>query len=347
MAKSSKMLYVLSEFVPAGVLDSFGRLIVQAGFSKIDPRKYAGFMFLFGLVSAIVVAIVAYQFYPYSPIIVLGCAIAFLVVASAAFYFMLYFAAENRAKKVEEILPEVLKIIGANIRAGLTVENAIWSVSKPEYGVLGEEIKKVSVSTYAGRPINDALMEMTKRVDSKLLERSVKLLVDGIRLGGEVANLLDEVAATAKSTKALRKEISNATLTYVIFIIFASIIVAPMLFALSLYYSETSTKIANQQQGAAIDQQSMKSSGPMGGSALSSIAFKQKTANTITAADIQLFSLSAITITSFFSSMLIGLIRNGKAKKGIKLVPVFISVSVGIFLVVHEALLQAFKGIVG
>ncbi|MFH1442729.1 MAG: type II secretion system F family protein [Candidatus Micrarchaeota archaeon] len=347
MAKGSKLLFMLSQMMPGFLLDTIGRLIVQAGFSNLDPRKYAGFMVLFALISSIVVGVVVHQFFPFSPILSIGAALAFLIMASATFYFSLYFTAESRARKVEEILPEVLKIIAANIRAGLTVENAIWTVSKPEYGVLGIEIKKVSVSTYAGKPINDALLEMTQRVDSKLLERSVKLLVDGIRLGGEVANLLDEVAATVKSTKALRKEISNATLTYVIFIIFASVFVAPLLFALSLYYSETSTKIADQQT-AGLDPKMMKgSNAASSGGPLGSLAFRQKTAETITGEDIKLFSVSAISITAFFSSILIGLIRHGKAARGIKFMPIFVGIGNAIFFVAHEILLQSFKGIVG
>lgn len=321
-------------------------LMVQAGFSNIDPRKYAGFMLLFTLISSIVIGYVLYQFFPFSPLIAVGGAIGFLIAAGATFYFALYFTAESRARKVEEILPEVLKIIAANIRAGLTVENAIWSVSKPEYGVLGDEIKKVSVATYAGKPIGDAMTDMTKRVDSKLLERAVKLLVDGIRLGGEVANLLDEVAKTVKSTKALRKEIRNATLTYVIFIIFSSVIVAPLLFALSLYYSETSNKIA-EAQSSKMDQNTLKGSASLGGSSpLSSFAVRKKTADSITAEDIKFFAIAAISITAFFSSVLIGLIQHGKAVKGVKLVPVFVPIAVGIFIVAHEVLVAAFKGIV-
>ncbi len=346
MAKGSKFLFVLSQLLPTSVLAIFERLIIQAGFGNIDPRKYAGFMVLFLAIAALIVGYVIFQFFPFAPLIAVGGTIAFLIVVGATFYFALYFAAENRARKVEEILPEVLKIIAANIRAGMTIENAIWSVSKPEYGVLGMEIKKVSVSTYAGKPINIALMEMTQRVDSKLLERSIKLLVDGIRLGGEIANLLDEVAATVKSTKALRKEISNATLTYVIFIIFSSVMVAPMLFALSLYYSETSNYIAAQQLSK-MDTKSMANSKLLGsGSPLAAMAFKQQTPSSITGEDIKLFSLFAIGITSFFSSILIGLIRSGKAKKGIKLVPIFVPVAIGIFLLAHEMLMKAFAGII-
>ena len=345
MAKRAKFLYILSQLLPGVLLAKIERLMLQAGFSNIDPRKYAGFMLLFTLISSLLIGIVVYQFFPFSPIIAVGATVGFLAIAGGSFYFALYFTAESRARKVEEILPEVLKIIAANIRAGLTVENAIWSVSKPEYGVFGEEIKKVSVATYAGKPISEGMVEMTHRVDSKLLERAVKLLVDGIRLGGEVANLLDEVAATVKSTKALRKEIKNATLTYVIFIIFSSVIVSPLLFALSLYYSETSSRIADQQAG----QVSAGTKGPsgLGGSnPLSSFAVRQKTANTITADDIKYFAMSAIGITAFFSCMLIGLIQHGKAIKGVRLVPVFVPIALGIFLFAHQVLVEAFKGIV-
>ncbi len=248
MARKIRIYFILSQLFPTNLLDGISRLITKAGFTYIDPRKYAGFMIIFALLASFSAGFVATRFFPQQPVYWAAAFGGALVVVGALFYFVLYSAAENRAHNIEEILPEALKMIAANIRAGMTVENAVWSVSKPEFGVFGQEIKRVSVSTYAGKSIEDSLEEMTRRVDSKLLERSVRLLAEGIRLGGGIANLLDEVADSIKSTKALRKEIQNATITYALFIVFSAVLVAPMLFAVSLYYTEINEKLLAKQQ---------------------------------------------------------------------------------------------------
>ncbi|MBU1197073.1 type II secretion system F family protein [Candidatus Micrarchaeota archaeon] len=342
-----RLYYILSQIFPNQGLQSIEKMIVQAGFTTIDPRKYAGFMVIFTIAAAIVAAIVINQFYP-DPLWMGPAAGLFsLIVVGGTFYIVLYMSAENRAMAIEENLPEALRIISANIRAGMTIENAVWSVSKPEFGVLGEEIKRVSVGVYGGKPIQQSLMEMGERVDSKILQRSVKLLSEGITLGGEIANLLDSVSDNIKQTKNLRKEIRNATLSYTLFIVFSAILVAPMLFSVSLYYAETNERIAQQQQ--AVNFSNIQQGGPgsqFAGGGISSMAF-QNIQSEITAKDIRIFALSAISITAFFSALLIGLIQHGKARWGLKLVPIFIIVSIGIFFFVRSMLGAAFGSIIG
>ncbi len=340
-----RLYFVLSQLLPTGMRGNLERLIIQSGFETIDPRKYAGFMVLFTLVAALLAGVVANQFYPKSFWIPFGAVVGTLLAVAGGFYIILFFAAENRASAVEENLPEALRIIAANIRAGMTVENAVWSVSKPEFGVLGDEIRHMSVAVYAGKPISDALKELGARVDSKLLRRSASLLAEGIELGGEIANLLDEVADSIKQTKDLRKEIRNATISYTLFIVFSAVIVAPMLFSVSVYYSETNEKMLARQQS--VDYGNMQR-GPSslggGGSPLGGFAFR-KIASQITSNDVRLFAMSAIFITSFFSALTIGLLQHGKAQWGVKLIPVFVPLSLGIFFLVHFLLTSAFTPI--
>ena len=345
MARKIRFYLILSQFLPSGILDKISNLIAKAGFTYLDPRKYAGFMLLFTLLASLAAGYVASRFFLRQPLYWLLAAVATLIFVFVIFYFVLYSAAENRAHNVEEILPEALKMIAANIRAGMTVENAVWSVSKPEFGVFGEEIKRVSVSTYAGRSIQEGFEEMSHRIDSKLLERSVMLLAEGIRLGGGMANLLDEVADSIKSTKALRKEIQNATITYALFIVFSAVLVAPMLFSVSLYYTEINEKLlAKQQSMSGIDPSDPGASRVLGGDSLVAMSLKKK-GSSFSSSDVRLFSLGAIGITSFFSAILLGLIRHGKAKRGVKLIPVFVPLAIGIFFLVHALLASAFASI--
>ena len=51
-----------------------------------------------------------------------------------------------------------------------------------------------------------------------------------------------------------------------------------------------------------------------------------------------IFSISVITITNFFSSLIISQIKNGNIKKGFKIIPVSVGLSVTIFYTVRSAL---------
>ncbi|MFH1200193.1 MAG: type II secretion system F family protein [Candidatus Micrarchaeota archaeon] len=345
MARKMRFYYILSQLIPTGLLDRISSMIVRAGFTYIDPRKYAGFMVLFTLIASAAAGYVTSRFFLGQWLIPLAAFAFTFALVSGLFYFVLFSAAENRARNVEEILPDALKMIAANIRAGMTVENAIWSVSKPEFGVFGQEIKRVSLGTYAGRPIAESLQDMTTRVDSKLLERSMRLLTEGIRLGGEIANLLDEVADTIKSAKVLKKEIQNATITYALFIIFSALLIAPMLFAVSLYYSQINEKLlAKQQAMPELDKSTPGAAKLLGGDSLVSKSFSKK-GQSITSTDIRNFSLAAIIITAFCSALLLGLIQSGKAARGIKMVPIFVPVAVGVYFLIHSLINSAFSTI--
>ncbi|MFQ6055173.1 MAG: type II secretion system F family protein, partial [Methanosarcinales archaeon] len=126
-------------------------------------------------------------------------------------------------------LPDVLQLISANVRAGMTVDKAIWLSARPEFGILEEEVRKVGAKTMGGKPINLALKEMSKKIKSKILDRTVKLIIEGIESGGDLAKLLDETSSNIRTTQSLRKEIRSSVMMYSIFILFAAVLGAPML----------------------------------------------------------------------------------------------------------------------
>ena len=61
--------------------------------------------------------------------------------------------------------------------------------------------------------------------------------------------------------------------------------------------------------------------------------------------DFKLFSFISLFITCIFSSLIIGSVRTGSIKGGIKLIPVFIAVSFILYLVASIILTHLFSGI--
>lgn len=335
MKITDKLFTTLSLIFPSTIVKSVTKLMTQGGL-KMKPREYLGISFLGSVIMAVAAFELALAYvaptFAWIAGIIIWLAVEFL------FYLLLTTTADNRATKIEEVLPDALQTISANVRAGMTTENAIWMGARPEFGPLEDEIKIVSSKCFGGKPISQALLEMSDRVKSATLERAVKLLVGGIEMGGEMAPLLDEVARDIRSTSALKKEVLNATLMYTIFIIFSSVIAAPVLFASSLYYSEMSLSImSNRMQ--------MPANVPTNGGFSMFMVGGGGAGPTINPSQINIFAIACIILTTTCGALTLAQIRYGKVSRGLKLVPIFVICALTIFFVAHTVFQSAFSGL--
>jgi hypothetical protein len=57
----------------------------------------------------------------------------------------------------------------------------------------------------------------------------MNLLIEGMRAGGEIGYLLNQISSNMQDMKLMKKEISSSVTTYVIFITAAAIVGAPLL----------------------------------------------------------------------------------------------------------------------
>jgi len=320
----------LSSVFPKRIVPKVAKLIVQGGFEDIDARTFLGFALFFSASVAVITFFLAPFFFP-ELAVQAGLAIVTLFGCAAMFYLLLVMNADSRARQIEDIWPVALQIISANIKAGMTLENAIWSAARPEFGPLKDEINRMSADAFGGVPISQTLNNMTERVNSTIINRSIRLIDEGIMLGGQMANLLDQVASDIRANQLLQKEIATTTLTYSIFIVFAAVIASPVLFSVSTFYAQLNEDIMDKRastqdsgQLAALAQRQGRVSVP--------IAFGTGSQSSIKAADSRNFALASITITTFFSALILGLIRYGKATRGIKYAPIFVIVAIVIYL---------------
>src|SRR3989338_3462171 len=193
---------------PSRILAAVSPLLVQAGLERITARTYMGFMLFFSLSLAFLSFFISPWIHPEPLLQKILPPVTFLATGMVL-YLMLLLQAERRAEKIEGMLPDALQTMSSNLRAGMTLENALWNAARPEIGPLNEEIKRLSARTFGGIPVKHALGEMSGRVRSPLLQRSVKLISEGIALGGQIAPLLDSVAKDVRAQHQLRREIAT------------------------------------------------------------------------------------------------------------------------------------------
>jgi len=263
----------------------------------------------------------------------MGLGVGVAVIIFTYLFFML--VADSRANQIEKVLPDALQLISANVRAGMTIDRAIWLAARPEFGVLEEEIKMVGARTMGGKSLKVALTEMTKTIKSSILDRTVKLILEGIESGGELAHLLEEVANNVRTTQTLKKEIKASVMTYSIFILFAAVIAAPFLFSISIFFVDTMTTIWGKTSvGTSVTGSSM-GMGSM---------FAKARGPQITVDDLFWFAIATLMVSSFFGSLTIGLIQSGKEKSGLKLIPMMMIASITILIIALTVVRMLFKG---
>ncbi len=229
----------------------------------------------------------------------------------------------RRVRELEDVLPDFLQLASANISAGMPVDRALWFAVRPNFGVLAKEIEEVAKATLAGEELAQSLLHFTEKYDSVTLRRSVNILLEGMAAGGEMADLLNKIAIDIQETKILRKEMSANVATYAIFITFASIVMAPVLFALATQLLTIIVKITST-----ID--------------LSNVSSNFLTLNVKTSpamiTNFRWFSIMMLSFSALMSGAIVSVIRKGRVKEGIRNLPIFLAVSILLYFLVSSLL---------
>jgi Flp pilus assembly protein TadB len=253
-----------------------------------------------------------------------------LLVLWVSFYIIIDLRIFKRKVGIEEVLADFLQLTSANIRAGMPIDRALWYAVRPQFGVLANEIEIVAKETMSGEDLDDALKRFANKYDSITLKRSINLLIEGIDAGGEVGELLNKIANDIQESKIMKKELAANVMTYVIFISFATIFAAPMLFALSSYLLDI------------INNLMLKMDVPAGVTNFS-ISFSGAG---VSMHDFRIFAYTCLVITSFFSSIIIATISKGEIKAGVKYIPMFIASTIILFWIFSAIIGSVFGGLV-
>ncbi len=261
--------------------------------------------------------------------LVLALSLAAVIFASyIVLSAMLILLSEARKNAVEAVLPDFLTLIGANARAGMTIDQAMWYAAKPEFGLLSMEVKSVIKGAFSGESLSSALDRLNERFDSRVLERTISLMKQASVTGGEVAKILEMTSSDARETAMLRKDIAASLLIYEIFVIFSAALGAPFLLA-----------VVNKLLGV------LEKSFAFLPQTVSQVStFVKSSAPLITSSDFFYFSIATIFITSLISSFIIGIVRTGSKNQGIKYFPFMLLAAYLVFFTVSSFLELFFTG---
>src|SRR3989338_2534362 len=312
------MYRLFSLLYPKGLKKNFGEMLVYANI-KFEQNTFLGFIFVYNILMSAVLGFFLGAFYG-KPFCIISLLTFFIIYI--ALYFWLLINADKKAKFIEEVLLDALQLMASNLRAGFTTDRALLLAARPEFGPFQEEINLVGKQITTGKPITSSLKEMSKRIRSDKLERTVNLIISGLQSGGRLADLLQETSNDLKNQALVDKKIRTSVNMYVIFIIIATAAGAPMLFGLSSFLVEVMTATIKSveipsQITASIDI-------PL---SLKAIAISPEF--------VKNYAIISIITTAIFGSFIVGLISKGKEKEGIRMLPVLIIISLLLFFLVR------------
>lgn len=150
--------------------------------------------------------------------IVIGTPVDFLLIAVLIFtgvYGIYEFLRLRRVRRIDDRFPDFVRDLAESRRAGMTFTKAIMYSSRGNYGILTPEIQKIARQISWGSSVDNALNAFAKRVNTKLIKRTISLIIEASRSGGNVADVLNAASKDAREIKLIESERRASMLSYV------------------------------------------------------------------------------------------------------------------------------------
>lgn len=255
--------------------------------------------------------------------LLVSIALAILIPLSifVYFYFLNQLSRYKRIKKIEGVFPDFLQLMSSNLRAGITIDRSMLLSVREEFDPLDKEINKTGREIATGKSMETSLLNMAKRTGSEKIQKTVLLIISGMRAGGNLATLLEQTATNMRESDFIEKKAASNVLMYVIFIFVAVAVGAPALFALSTVLVQTLSIL------------------------LAGIPEVESVALPFTLSKISVsvnfiiyFSLIFVIVIDLLAALVLGLVSKGEEKEGFKYFLPILIISLVIFFTIRALL---------
>lgn len=118
---------------------------------------------------------------------------------------------ERRRRAFADLLPDVVQMLTSSLRAGYALSQAIDSVAREAPSPAGEELHRVVVETRLGRDLVESLRSAAERLASPDFDWVVQAIEIQREVGGDLAEVLDNVAHTIRERTQLHRHVKALT----------------------------------------------------------------------------------------------------------------------------------------
>ncbi|WP_405304736.1 type II secretion system F family protein [Methanobrevibacter sp.] len=193
----------------------------------IDKR-----MILFLVVSFIVIAFLA-------PLEISGIYLVCILMVYILIFYYPQMKEKNSYSDLNQELPYALRHMGIELKSGKGLHDTLVTIRNGGYGSLSREFNRVLEEVKYGKSTEESLLEMSHRVKSEGLTRTVHQIIGTLRVGGNLANSLEIIAKdlsfeTHIKLKEYSQKLNSFILIYTFIAILAPVIILIMLMAGSI-----------------------------------------------------------------------------------------------------------------
>ena len=146
------------------------------------------------------------------------------ILSGTSIYGFYQYARSKYVWKIENAFPEFVRDLAGSRKVGLTLPKAIQIASKGSYGLLTEEIKKMSKRISWGSSVVDTFSDFARRLDTPLINKIVSLIIEANKGGGSVADVLDSAYRYAREIQLMKRERKSSMTSYVAIIYVSSMV---------------------------------------------------------------------------------------------------------------------------
>ena len=115
--------------------------------------------------------------------------------------------ARRRTAKIRTQLPDVLMLLSSSLRAGHSFLQALDAVAREVGEPSQHEFQRAVAEIRLGRQVDDALGDLADRIDSPDFSWAVLAVNIQREVGGNLAEVLDTVAATLRERDDIRRQV--------------------------------------------------------------------------------------------------------------------------------------------
>jgi len=281
---------------------------------EFDARAFILRIFVYGLGFGVGGGLITCA---YDPGLALFVGIGIFVGFEALIYGILLVGANKSIAMINEMLPDFLTLMASNLRSGLTPDRALLLSARKEFGPLTIEIDRTAKETMTGTPFPEAFMRMGRRIDSEIFAKTVRLIVEGVKSGGNLADLLDNTALDIRRFSAIRKEVAATVLIYSLFIFAAAGFGGPALYAISNLLIGVISEMKAEM-------------GDLGAEASNYLPLF-KGSSVIDPTLVFTYSILAIFVTAVFGALAAGVVSKGSESGGLPYIPILLGISFLVF----------------
>jgi tight adherence protein B len=187
--------------VSSKLVETWSIDLERAGLT-LNVREY----FILRVVVGLVLAALALMLVPFPPVALVAAVLGFLGAG-----FWLKRRISSRVRKLEAQMIELLQMVSSGLRAGFGLIQAFEASAEQLPAPLSVEIRRTLRDIAMGSSVEQALTALNERVGSPDFDIVITAILIQRSVGGNLAEILDNVAHTMRERERIRGEIRTLT----------------------------------------------------------------------------------------------------------------------------------------